>query len=185
MYDSNLDGLRITQITLETEYECCIFTNCDFSEIDLRDVAFEECQFSECNFTNAKIKNTAFKNVSFTNSKLLGLHFTNSNPFLFEVIFSNCSLDYASFYQLNLKDTIFNKCGLKEVDFVEANLNNATFDECDLHGAIFENTNLEKCDFRTAQNYSLDPAKNLMKGAKFLHNGLVGLLTQYGLDIKL
>lgn len=50
--------------------------------------------------------------------------------------------------------------------------------------AVFENTNLEKADFTTSYNYDIDPEKNRMKKAKFLQNGLHGLLLKYDLVVR-
>ena len=79
--------------------------------------------------------------------------------------------------------TKFDKCSLKETDFTEVNLSASVFSDCDLTGAIFSNTILEKVDFRTANNYSIDPEFNKLKKAKFSAFNLDGLLYKYQLDI--
>jgi uncharacterized protein YjbI with pentapeptide repeats len=73
---------------------------------------------------------------------------------------------------------------LHEVDFTEADLSGVVFVNCDLAGVIFENTNLEKCDFRSAFNYTLDPEVNRIKKAKFSLSGIKGLLEKYQIDIE-
>jgi hypothetical protein len=50
-------------------------------------------------------------------------------------------------------------------------------------GAIFENTNLEKCDFRSAYNYVIDPQNNKIKKAKFSKEGAIGLLRAFDIVI--
>ena len=184
-YDQELNDISFTQKGLSAEYEACTFIKCDFSRLDFTNISFEECTFTECNFSEVKIKNTAFKNASFRDCKMLGIHFMNANPFLLELSFDRCSLDYSSFYLLGLKGTQFAECSLKEVDFVEADLTGVSFTKCDLYKSSFERTNLSKCDFTTAVNYSLDPSINQMAGAKFKYDGLVGLVSHHKLDISL
>ncbi len=74
---------------------------------------------------------------------------------------------------------IFKNSILHEVDLAEADPSNAVFDNCDLKGVLFESTNIEYADFRTACNYSINPAANKIKKAKFSMPGIMGLLDKY------
>ncbi|MDA0778120.1 MAG: pentapeptide repeat-containing protein [Bacteroidetes bacterium] len=182
-YQVTIENSIITAETLCNDYEECTFINCDFAELNLAEVAFFDCSFSGCNLTNVKIKHTAFKKAIFNDCKLMGIQFTDANRFLLELNFTNCILDYSSFYQLKLNKTCFLKCSLKDVDFVETDLSNASFDKSDLYAATFERTNLTNADFRTAINYNLDPSLNTVTGAKFSVLCLAGLLDKYKLKI--
>jgi|TARA_B110000908_G_C10200761_1_gene425200 fluoroquinolone resistance protein len=182
-YNQTYEGMVLSQSNLSPEYDVCTFTNSDFTGIDLRDVNFEECKFHNCNFTDVKIKNTAFKNVQFEECKMLGFQFSNCNPFLLEMNFNKCQLDYSSFYQLNLSKAKIENCSLKEADFVEAKLHKASFAGSNLYAATFDRTDLTQCDFRSAKNYSMDPNVNKLKGALFSKDEVLGLLVKY--DIKI
>ncbi len=166
------------------DYENCSFVNCVFSETDLSDVNFSECEFRDCNLSMANMNNTAFRNIRFKACKLLGIHFEKCNEFLFSVDFDSCSLNHSSFYQLKSKKTGFRNCGLVEVDFTESDLTASVFDNCDLSGATFQNTILEKVDFRTSHHYSIDPAINRVKKAKFSMAGIIGLLDKHDIEIE-
>jgi uncharacterized protein YjbI with pentapeptide repeats len=113
-----------------------------------------------------------------------GLHFEHADPFGFSVALAQCSLNHSSFYQMKLKKMVFAGCSLQEVDFAEADLSGAAFDDCDLAGAVFDRTILEKADFRSAVNYSIDPANNKIKKAKFSTDGIAGLLYKYDIEIS-
>ncbi len=113
-----------------------------------------------------------------------GLHFEACNPFLLEYHFNQCVLNLSSFYQTKSKKTSFQNCILHEVDFTEADFSEANFDACDLAGALFDRTVLEKADFRSAINYSISPALNRLKKAKFSQDGLAGLLSDIGIEIS-
>jgi uncharacterized protein YjbI with pentapeptide repeats len=72
---------------------------------------------------------------------------------------------------------------LHDVEFAEADLTNVVLHNCDLLGSKFDNTILEGCDFRTTNNFSIDPEKNRMKKAKFSRNNVEGLLRKYAVVI--
>lgn len=113
----------------------------------------------------------------------MGLDFTRCNKFMFSFSFSDCILDYSTFFGTKLKKTSFKNCNLKDVDFSQVDLSAAVFENCDLHGACFSNSILEKTDFRTATNFAIDPEGNKIKKAKFSESNLAGLLVKYDLDI--
>jgi fluoroquinolone resistance protein len=165
-------------------YDNCTFINCDFYNANLTNINFAECSFKTCNLSLCKVENTAFKTVKFTACKMLGVNFTDCNPFLLALAFEDCSLNVATFYQLKLKGTIFNNCSLQEVDFTETDLSQATFNNCDLSRAVFEQTNLEKADLRSAYGYIIDPSLNRIKKAKFSIAGVMGLLVKYDIEVS-
>lgn len=166
------------------EYENCTFINCNFDSLHLSTNSFSECEFIGCNLSSAKLANTSLKDVHFKDCKLLGLHFFECNPFLFEVSFNKCVLNLSSFYKLPLKKVKIRDCSLQEVDFSESDLSQTVFDNCDFKGAIFDNTNLEKADFRTSFNFVLSPERNKIKKARFSKEGALGLLLQYDILIE-
>jgi hypothetical protein len=53
-----------------------------------------------------------------------------------------------------------------------------------LSGTIFNNTIIEQADFRTANNYSIDPENNRIKKARFSTQGISGLLDKYQIIIE-
>ncbi len=147
-------------------------------------VLFIDCGFSHCNLSLVQLVKTCFRDVVFKDCKLWGLHFEHADPFGFSVVFDHCSLHHTSFYHMKLKKMNFAGCSLREVDFAEADLGGAGFGGCDLAGAVFDHTNLEKADFRTAVNYSIDPATNKIKRARFSVGGIAGLLDRLDIEIS-
>ena len=131
----------------------------------------------------AALRNTSFKNVQFEECKFLGIVFRECNPFLLSMNFKGCLLNLADLSGLPLKGIHFENCSLQEVDFSETDLNQSVFKECDLERAIFDNTNLAEADFSTAYHFTIDPAKNSIRKAKFATDGLAGLLVQYGIEV--
>lgn len=173
-----------TEKFLKGEYEECTFINCNLSGTDLSSTRFVDCTFKDCNMGNAKFGGTTMNNVTFTGCKLMGLQFGDCDSILFSVSFSDCTLNYSSFFKMPLKKTTFKNCQVHEADLTEADLSSATFDNCDLHKTLFERTNLEKADLRTSYNYSIDPEKNKLKKARFSIEGLPGLLHKYDITVS-
>ena len=182
--DGVYEGVNYSVKPLEKgQYEACTFINCEFSNSDLSHVSFTECEFRSCNLSMANLQNATFNDAKFRDCKMLGLNFEQCNEYLFTVAFENCVLNFSNFYKRAMKKTTFAKCTLQEVDFIESDLTGSVFDHCDLAGAKFEQTILDKCDFRSAFGYQIDPAVNKVKKAQFSLAGIPGLLTKYDIHI--
>ncbi len=82
-----------------------------------------------------------------------------------------------------MKKTVFSRCSLQEADFTETDLTEVSFNECDLQLARFEHTVLEKADLRTSYNYTIDPALNKVRKARFSLPGVLRLLDKYDINI--
>jgi len=189
MSDSYVDSETYSKVDFTSqqlkkgEYDTCTFENCNFENVHASNIQFVACEFINCNFSNAIVKNSAFKEVAFIDCKLIGVKFHECDAFLLQLSFTNCQLNFASFYQLKIPKTPFIKCNLEEVDFTESKLQEVVFEACNLKRAIFEETNLEKVDFRTANHFSINPDANRLKGAKFSKDNLIGLLQKYQIVI--
>ena len=166
------------------EFEDCTFNNCNFSDADLSKSRFIDCRMSDCNLSNARMNQAGLQNVTFLGCKIVGVDFGTSLPFLFEVTFEKCSLDYSKFIKNKLKKTKFKECAIREAIFTETDLTGASFDNCDLLNTVFSRTNLNQADFRTARNYSIDLEQNSARKAKFSYSGIAGLLSQYDIIIE-
>ena len=181
----HFDKCNFKETPLEKgEYEECTFSVCDFSNTDLSEIHFSDCTFSHCNLSMVKLYSTAFMDVRFLECKMLGLRLDTCRTFGLAFRFENCTLNYSSFYGLHLKKTVFNNCSMQETDFTESDLSNAVFDRCDLSRATFEKTILVKADFRTAVHFSINPASNRIKKAKFSAGNLSGLLDPFDIEIE-
>ena len=166
------------------EYENCRFVNCSFANCDLSENIFLECEFEQCDLSLAKLNYTAIRDTEFKFCKMIGVGFQDCNHLLLSVNFQDCQLNLASFYKLKLKGTQFVNCNLQEVDFTETDLTGSNFDNCDLSRTVFEYTNIEKADLRSSFNYLINPEVNKIKKAKFSLSGVVGLLSQFDIEIE-
>ena len=165
------------------EYENCQFINCDFSDTNFSEMKFIDCEFTGCNLSLVKLGKTIFRDINFKDCKMLGLRFDHCSEFGLAFSFDKCILDHCSFYQTKIKKTVFKGCQLHEADLTECDATGSIFDHCDLLDATFENTILEKADLRNSYNFSIDPAANKIKKAKFSLSAVAGLLNKYGIEI--
>lgn len=182
--DKTFSQIDYTEKQLKNrEFINCEFVSCDFSKSDLSHNDFVDCKFKQCNFSLTVVVGTGFRDVTFDGCKILGIDFSKCNKFLFSFQFEKSHLDYSTFYGTKLRKTKFIDCSLKQTDFEEADLTASVFQNCDLSGTSFVRSVLEKTDFRSARNFSLDPAVNKVKQAKFSALNLSGLLHHFNLDI--
>ncbi|RXP55755.1 pentapeptide repeat-containing protein [Lutibacter sp. HS1-25] len=165
------------------QYELCTFLNCNFLNANLSEIQFIDCEFYDCDLSMANLSQTIINNVLFKDCKMLGLHFEKCSDFTFSMKVENCQLNDASFYHQKISKTVFTKCKMQEVDFTECDLSFSVFNDCDLLNAIFDNTNLKGADLRNSFNFTIDPEKNQIKGAKFSLQSVSGLLAKYHIKI--
>lgn len=165
------------------EFIRCTFQACELQGTWMAGRTFSECTFRDCDLSNADLDRTALREVSFERCKLMGARFDRCHTFLLSISFAQCILDLASFHGLKLKGTRFAMCRMRETDLSDADLSNASFKECDLGGALFDGTLLEGADLRSAVHYSIDPARNRLRKARFSSEGLYGLLDRTGIIV--
>lgn len=184
IYDKVLHKICGAERLAATEFEKCTFRECDLSEADLSDLDFADCTFEKCRVVMAKMEQTGLRDVVFERCEVRGVDFGLCRKFGFSAAFRECHLSFCSFHEQKLPKAVFAGSVMKECFFSECDLTRADFSGCDLERTLFERCNLEKADFRTAFAYTIDPASNRMRGARFSREGLEGLLAQYGLDLE-
>lgn len=188
--DTVVEGGLISPADLEPnglkalEYGHCTFDKLDLKNADLSRKTFVECVFQDCDLSLAQLHHTSFRAVRFERCKLLGARFDTCHTFLLAFSFDQCILDLATFHGLRLKGTKFDRCRMRETDLSSADFTNGSFAGCDLGAAIFDRTLLEGADLRGAMNYSIDPATNKIRNARFSPDGLAGLLERTGIIIE-
>lgn len=171
-------------LLLPGEYDNCTFNGGDFSNADFSGFRFSDCTFRDCNLSMVKTNKTAFRDIRFTGCKMLGMRFDNCNDLGLSFSFDQCTLNHSSFFKTKIKKTVFKNSQLREVDFSECDLSGSLFDNCDFTDASFDRTILEKADLRSSFNYSIDPAINRVKKAKFALPAVIGLLDKYDIEIE-
>ena len=183
--DRTFTGIDLSNTAPKTkEFDGCSFTSCNFSGSDFSGINFIDCRFDECNLSLIKLTGTGLKNVEFAGCKIIGVDFSVATDLLLSVKFEKCNLEFSHFYKKKLKNTSFKDCKIKEANFTETDLTGSAFIQCDLLNTVFDRTILHSVDFRTSYNYTLDPAVNIIKKAKFSYQGVIGLLYKHDIVIE-
>jgi uncharacterized protein YjbI with pentapeptide repeats len=181
-------GLGLERAKLGSfRFEECIFDRCDLSDADLGDCRFVDCVFLGSDLSLVQIPGAVFISSWFEDSKLIGVNWTRANwepiqigdPLRFE----RCLMDHSSFIGMRLQGVQIRNCRARDVDFREADLSKSNLSGTDLADSLFFHTDLTSADLRTARNYTINPAENVLHGAKFSLPEAMALL--YSLDIEL
>lgn len=172
-------GLRLE----ECEYENILFQHCDFTNARFNGAAFIDCTFEQCNLSNATLDGVAFKSCTFIECKMIGLSFSQTRDFGFEIHVIQSNLSFASFDKKKLYKSMFTACNMEGVNFTQADLSKSKLDTCNLLDALFSNTNLSGVDFRTNINFLIHPEANTIKKARFQSQDLHRLLAGYAIVI--
>lgn len=184
-FNENVKNVNYMQQDLANHrFISCNFLNCDFQQCNLSSSDLVDCRFDNCCLSMVDIKGCGFRNAVFAGCTMIGIDFSKCNKVMFSFEFTDCLLDYCTFFGMNLTSTQIRNCSLKEADFEGVDLTEVNFDNCNLEGTKFLDAILEKADFRTARNFEIDVARNRVKNAKFSSLNLSGLLTRYKLDIE-
>jgi uncharacterized protein YjbI with pentapeptide repeats len=183
-YEETYDSSSAWEELKGAWFEACSFRNVNWARVDLRQARFEDCTFTDCDLSNIKAFGASFQDVRFGGCKLLGIAFEARNPLGLNVRFERCNLEALTWQEMDVRGFQFQECKLQHTYFTAANCEGVKFATCDLLQAVFERTNLNKADFRTAEQWTIDPAVNQVKGSRFQKEELKGLLQQWGLDLR-
>ncbi|MBN1120829.1 MAG: pentapeptide repeat-containing protein [Anaerolineae bacterium] len=181
-------NLALDAITVEEkEFVGCRFVGCTFQETIFRRCRFVDCEFRACDLRMINVADSSFRDVRFEESQVIAIDWTRAAwgkaGLLNKIGFVRCVLNYSTFVGLSLPELTLIESVARDVDFSETDLSGAKFAKTDLERSRFWNTNLTGADFSGAFNYSIDPANNTIKQARFSLPEAMALL--YNLDIDL
>ncbi|MBH0045460.1 pentapeptide repeat-containing protein [Pseudoalteromonas sp. NZS11_1] len=187
-FDEQFDALQYAeQLTENSEFEECIFIDCDFSDGQFKNCRFIECSFKNCNLSSLKWNYSSLENVSFSHCKLNSLQWADVDwPALSinaPVSFNYCELSNSSFFELTLKALKLTHCFAKNVDFRHADLSGSIFTGTDFRDSEFFQTNVTKCDFVGATAFNIDLNNNMLANAKFDRFEALNLLTSLNIEL--
>ena len=182
------DGLELRQQRVRSiTFECCRFIGCDFSETEFLDCRFSDCVFKDSNLSTARLDGTRFSSTEFSDCKVTGINWTSldwNNVALSAPMFLDaCDVSFSVFSGLQLPELQLTRCKAHDVDFSECDLRDADFFEADLLNARFNLTRLDRCNFKGAINYLIDPLNNSIEGATFSVPDVLSLLKPFKIRI--
>jgi len=186
--DQTFRDLNQQQTILQSKrFDNCTFVGCTFRESKVSGCVLVDCSFKKCDLSLLDVTNSSFRDVRFENSQVIGINWALASwpgGVLFGTLhFTDCVLNYSSFFGLTLQNATFEKCVARDVDFGEADLTGASCKGTDFTESRFHNTNLTGADFSEAVNYAINPLSNTLSKTTFSLPEAVALL--HSLDIIL
>jgi fluoroquinolone resistance protein len=169
-------GLQLGEETVTgVTFEECVFENCSFISTKLEACRFLTTTFTGCVLSAVMPLNSRFDEATFKQCKVIGIDWTRTAETR-KLRFADCQLNYSNFRFLKLPGLRMERCEVKDADFIEARLKGASFAKSNLEKTRFFKTDLTEADFRGASNYSIDPAANTVKKARFSLPEAIALL---------
>lgn len=186
--DETFRGLEWPSISLEgIEFDHCTFRACRFPDSTFRRCKFLGCTFKDCDLSLIQVPYSAFGGTRFEGCKLAGVDWTKGYwprlATLEPMTFVDCTLNYATFIGLNLKELTLSRCTAHDADFSDAALTRAVCTGTDFTASRFTGADLSEADFTGATNYTIDATRCKLKRTRFALPEAIALLR--GLDIIL
>ncbi len=170
-----------------SNFELCKFIGCDLSESEFTECKFVDCEFKESNLNVVKFDGTRILETDFNNCKITGVNWTSlswtSVALCSPVSFHSCDISFSVFHALKLPELIVNSCKAHDVDFSDCDLAGADFYATDLKDSRFIFSDLDRCNFREAVNYTINPMENSVEGANFSTPDVLSLLSPFKIKI--
>ena len=182
-------GLNAKTFTVKRSvFDDCSFVDCDFSGALIEDCRFRDCDFQNSNLSVMRWNRSKVIGVDFRHCKVTGVDWTTldwssyrlGSPLLFEW----CDISLSVFNSLVLRGLCLRDCTAHEVDFSDCDLEGAEFCRSDFQEARFSSCRLDRCNFRGATNYVVNPLENSIEKAQFSTPEVLTLLNCFNLEIK-
>lgn len=139
-----------------------------------------DTEFLACNLANVDTTGGSFVRVGFVGSKLSGCRF--SDALIRDVEFSDCKLDFSSFFGVKFKGVTFTNCELPEAEFQGVEFDSVQFDGCKFDRAACSQSKFSATEFR---NCSLRGFRGLreLAGATFPRGALLEIAEELALEL--
>jgi len=174
-------------VCVGSEFEECVFVDCNFSGATFESCNFINCSFSRCQLSLISVPYTRFFTISFLECKLIGVDWTRATWSAyhkdFEMSFRQSILNDSSFFGLTLQGLVLDECKVHDVDFREGDFSHAVMTYSDFTHSLFMRSNLQSANFAEATQYSINVLENQVKGAKFSKHEAVYLLESLGIEL--
>ncbi len=179
--DLELKGAGLENLTF---YDCR-FERCALSEATLKRSRFVDCTFSHSDLSLVDLTDAELSGVRFEHTALVAVNGSVLARSLapLELHFDACTLNHATFRDLDLSGSTFEHCLAREAMFSGVKLVGSSFCGTDFSSAVFQNCDLSDADFRGAQNYRISVAQNRVRGMKVSFPEALGLLAGLGVVI--
>ena len=169
-------------------FDDCRFLDCDLSFARIADCRFRDCEFENSNLSSVSCDKSKMIGASFRHCKVTGIDWTTLDWSSYRlgspVLFEWCDISFSSFNSLMLRGLCLRDCKAHDVDFSDCDLKGAEFCRTDFRDSRFSSCRLDRCNFRGATNYFVDPLENSIEKAQFNSPEVLSLLTSFNIEIE-
>jgi uncharacterized protein YjbI with pentapeptide repeats len=190
------------QLADQGSYVKLALTNIDWSNQEVDDVYFEavllkhvilngarlpslqivDARFDGCDLTGTECEKGHLNRVEFVGSRITGAKLLNAS--IANVLFKDCSGEFAMFWESTFESVRFENCSLSEASFLGANLSGVVFDRCDLSNANLQGTTLVGTDFRSSKLEGLRVGSKELQGAIISPSQAAHVVSLLGITVK-
>lgn len=164
-------------------FESCQFEDLAFGEMDWRNARFERCTFLRCDLRGVRWTGARFHGVQFDTCVLDKLRWNTLTTLFLSITLTDCQAMFGDWSEMELKNSALRNCNLTGSDFSGADARQVDWSGSRLTEVIFHRTDLREGDFRTATDWTIDPAENKVRDTHFSRQALEGLVTRLGLQL--
>ena len=154
----------------------------------LRMDPLNDCEFRGSNLSSVNCDKSEFIGSTFGHCKATGVNWTTSDWSGYRlgspISFESCDISFSVFNSLVLRVLCLRDCKAHDVDFSECDLEGAEFCRTDFQDSRFSACRLNKCDFRGATNYFIDPLGNSIEKAQFNLPEVLTLFSVFGVEVE-
>jgi|GEM_PF-331877 len=182
--DATFTDLDLSAADLtDKEFDNCTFRRCKLPESRWTRCVLEDSVFEDCDLSHMLPQQLALRGVTFRNTRLVGVAWKGieRGP---DVAFEGCDLRYASFISLRLGAVRVVNCTLNGANFLEVDLAGADFSGSDLAGSTIQGCTLTTTHFSRARGVFVDPATNVVKGARIDLEAALLLAESFGMIVE-
>lgn len=163
-------------------FDQVIFKNVTFEQFSLHKLELTDVIFEKCDLSNIDLSDAIMHRVEMNDCKMLGLNLLGST--LRNVLFHNCSADFATFRFANCKQVKFEHSSLCNADFYRSELTKVELCESNLDQAQMSGTKLAGIDLSTCRFNGLGATLEDLQGCMISPEQAVVLSRTFGLIIK-
>ena len=165
-------------------FEACTFDDLDLTGFDLRNTRFENCTFRKCTLADVRLTGVRLHGVHFEHCTLPRLRWSTLDTLVLDFTLVDCRAPHGRLgrdgpprhpiqgHRSERRQLLQDRCPRK-----------TAWTDCRLRDVVFDRTDLREADFRGATGWTIDPAENRLRGARFDANDLTGLVQSLGIQL--
>lgn len=163
-------------------FDDVVFKDVSFADQDMSRFEFVDVLFETCDFSNANFQHAVFRRCEMIRSKLTGVNMNDAS--FGHVRIQESEGRYSSFSFSELKDIVFENCNLPDADFYECVLKRVQFENSTLDNSNFAETDLTGIDLSRAKFDQIEVTLSKLSGCVVSQAQAIEFARLLGLSVK-